>query len=152
MRERILHAEEYLKGLEAIRQVGWYKMLSEYRDGNLSIPKALALIHPEHYDFAQDIVCGVRTFKADPVPSLRKCECHLYWQIICPFSKEREFRIDHIFPYSLGGPTDPDNRMVLCRLHNQMKSNDIHFFPWEQGLPIWFEPLLSRIELRKLID
>ncbi len=149
LKTRILCAEDYLKGLESVRRIGWIDSLLLFKKGELTAPHAMALIHPEHYDYAQEAVCGARTFIDDPAPSLRRCECHLYWQIACPFEGLTDFSADHVFPYSLGGPTEPNNRMVLCRLHNQMKSNDVHFYPWERGQPSWLEPVVRRIELQR---
>jgi hypothetical protein len=52
--------------------------------------------------------------------------------------------IDHLFPYSLGGPTIAVNAIYLCRRHNLGKSVDIHLIPWEEGFP-WVDGILNNL-------
>ena len=36
-----------------------------------------------------------------------------------------EFQADHVIPYAKGGETTLDNAQLLCRYHNQQKSDRV---------------------------
>jgi hypothetical protein len=138
-----------LQALERVLGGGWQEILDDHKAGSASIADSLALIHPLNISGNQAAICGPRQFAADPAYRFQVCQCELYWQLKCEHRESPHLYADHVFPYSLGGPTVPENRMMLCGVHNRMKSNDIHFFPWERGLPVWFASVLTRIEARR---
>jgi hypothetical protein len=135
MEERFNSASKYLKVLEESFVVGWMKF---HQEGLQSLYGKLALIHPGHLgeldlpkhltkEKIQNIVQGPRAF---PENSLEfNCECNLIWGYSCIL--ETTIQKDHLFPYSLGGPTISCNKINLCKYHNMVKSSDIHCFPWE---------------------
>jgi len=44
-----------------------------------------------------------------------------------PYGRDKDsVEFDHFYPYSKGYPTTIDNGVLLCRLHNQEKSNNIY--------------------------
>jgi hypothetical protein len=149
LRERIITGERYLQVLDCVLGGGWQAVLIKYKTGIANIAESLALIHPSNFNGDPMLIYGSRQFVQDPAYRFQVCQCELYWQVKCQYSKGRQLYADHVFPYSLGGPTVPENRMMLCGVHNLMKSNDIHLFPWERGLPVWFPSVLSRIESRR---
>lgn len=51
---------------------------------------------------------------------------------------------DHVWPNSLGGPSVLENRLILCRFHNAMKSNDVAQFDWTRW-PTWLRSYLELI-------
>ena len=56
---------------------------------------------------------------------------------------------DHFWPYSLGGPSKQENRLLLCEYHNGSKSNSILDVFWER-YPIWLNSYLEEIYNLKL--
>lgn len=145
-------ASQYLGYLQDSLQLGW----KAYCDSSSEQPlRMLALLHPEHISnldlpshknvsqITQDVQ-GPRSFPSGI--AAEKCKAHLIWGYNC--SLDGELQQDHLFPYSLGGPTYGGNRITLCRYHNMVKSNDIHCFPWE-GFDTWIAPWLEN-QVRKL--
>jgi len=74
----------------------------------------------------------------------------------CVFNEFPQFRGelegDHIWPYSLGGPTNTRdnlilNRVLLCKHCNRSKSNSISDYHWDNAW--WMEKRLSLIARRK---
>ena len=149
IRQRIFAGEAYLQALECVLDGGWQRTYEEHKAGRTTIAESLALVHPLNIQGDQTGSCGPRQFREDPAHQFQICQCEIYWQVVCERREVQQLFADHVFPYSLGGPTVPENRMMLCGAHNRMKSNDIHLFPWERGLPVWFPSLLSRIESRR---
>lgn len=146
---RIECAKEYLLKLEISLESDWTKLYSRAMKENDLIMK-LALIHPEHFVNAgidekqyKEIVQGKRSFG----PNFRtsNCESELIWGYSCNLNDDIEQ--DHLFPYSLGGKTIPANRVFLCKYHNQVKSSDIHNFPWEnlrERVEPWLDEQLGK--------
>ncbi len=66
----------------------------------------------------------------------------------CEFNNYRQIRekcqADHYWPYSLGGPSIIENRILLCRFHNVAKSNSIVSEFW-RNYPSWLNPYLERL-------
>jgi hypothetical protein len=85
---------------------------------------------------------GENTF--DPLLFTEACESPRLWGYDCPFADAPK-AADHLFPKSLGGPTDTANRLTLCQWHNTAKSMDVHIFPWEEGVPDWVPSLLRTL-------
>lgn len=81
--------------------------------------------------------------RMDAGASVHGCQSEILWGYKCEL--EGEIEVDHLFPYSLGGPSNGSNKLHLCRLHNRLKSSDIHFYPWEKGEPAWLEVVLGKI-------
>jgi hypothetical protein len=74
------------------------------------------LVHPDWYEDLEaegspNSVRGKRTF--GDVTRDADCEAKFVWGYPCPFGDTR-VQIDHLFPYSLGGPTVPGNGVWLC--------------------------------------
>jgi hypothetical protein len=148
MNERTSRTVEYLRALEASCKLGWaaaFNALSEHS----TLYQRLALLHPQHIadssmpthltlDGVQRSLQGPRAFGA----SLggQSCQSSLLWGYECPLNAE--IQQDHLFPYSLGGPTLPLNRIYLCRYHNMVKTSDVHSFPWEHE-DKWIAPWLT---------
>jgi len=60
-----------------------------------------------------------------------KCDSEKFWGTECR-TNCKEMHLDHIFPYSLGGPTARRSNMTpLCASHNMMKSTNIYCYHWE---------------------
>ncbi len=151
MNERYVAAIRYLKAVEESLQLGWSEF---YSLGRTEVSDKLALIHPDHFssldlpkgisiDLIQRKIQGLRKF---PHTSPRICRSDLIWGYRCEFSGD--FQQDHLFPYSLGGPTLASNRVHLCRYHNMVKSSDIHCYPWESTLQYvnpWLDIQIERI-------
>jgi hypothetical protein len=143
--ERIDTCREYLAALKELEDCDWGHEYALHKGGNKSLVEAMALIHPSHYEgrILADDVRGDRTF-----PPLRssagvRCGADVVWGYSC--AETQGFAADHLFPYSLGGPTESTNRVTLCTFHNQLKGNDVHAYPWERGTPGWLDALLDRI-------
>src|SRR5438067_1919935 len=71
---------------------------------------------------AELVTYGERIFS--PLLAPGPCQSHRLWGYVCPFAEEGP-SYDHLFPATLGGPTEASNLLVLCRKHNLMKSMDI---------------------------
>lgn len=116
-----------------------------------NLPKLFSLIHPDFY-FRKNM-----SFKENLVhdPSFTsgilisdKCQSQLYTGNDCIFNSDPYMRgkcqADHKWPNSLGGPSILENRLILCRYHNAMKSNSIYHYNW-QAIPSWVEDYLYSI-------
>jgi hypothetical protein len=135
MKARINSAYCYLKELERSTKVGWLEYFNS--EAKTAFSK-LALLHPDHLhnldlpphrniESIQRSIQGPRTFSS----SIYGCVCQstLVWEYACELTGA--IQQDHLFPYSLGGPTLGANRIYLCQYHNMVKSSDIHCYPWE---------------------
>ena len=138
---------EYIKELQRSLESGWRDCFEEK---DKSITLRLALLHPDHYQRLRDKrapeaatlqreIQGRRQFPREG--SCGKCESELLWGYACPLNSP-QIEQDHLFPYSLGGPTNHKNRIVLCRYHNMVKAADVHRLPWE-GAANRIEPWLD---------
>lgn len=147
MKFRTDSAAQYLKVLKSSLQIGW---VESFKCEHKSEFEQLALLHPYHLadldlprhltvESIQLSVQGTRAFG----PSLAglACQSPLLWDYECELNGE--MHQDHLFPYSLGGPTLRTNRIYLCRYHNMVKSSDIHCYPWE-SFDRWAGPWLPR--------
>lgn len=120
---------------------------------NDTLPLVLSLIHPDFYyrrgESFQDNLNWKK--KSDFTAGIRNtsiCSISKLTKIDCLFNDIPEIRgkveADHIWPNSLGGPSILDNRLLLCRFHNGMKSNDISNFTWDTE-PSWLKKYLYEI-------
>ena len=100
--------------------------------------------HVNHDALIRDIQ-GYRSFKQEN----GKCQSKLIWGYECPIHSLL-CHGDHLFPYSMGGPTISANKLLLCRYHNMVKATDIHLFPWEEkeNRLIWLDSHIKNIANR----
>jgi len=147
LQRRIDTASAYIDAVEQSFQNNWLEQYESYRRGKLSLPEAAALAHAYHYEHLDltSTVRGPRTFAKEVGMEWIKCRAEFIWRYTCGRTLEIGIAADHLFPYSLGGPTLGSNKIYLCALHNQMKSNDVHLYPWEIGEPIWLKDCLEAI-------
>jgi hypothetical protein len=111
-------------------------------DSALELVEAMTLIHPVWLPSAVDkrLIFGERSFG---LTTASRCESHELWQYACDL-RHTSLHADHLFAYSLGGPTWAANRLTLCDVHNGIKGADVHLYPWEAGEPSWLARLLER--------
>ena len=139
MNDRYESASKYLQTLERSLDSGWQVAFSNCGTHGGSLFEKLSLLHPSHLEQlslpsylsggrARTEIQGPRSFA--PGPSRKPCQSSLLWGYECPLDQSAS-QEDHLFPYSLGGPTVGGNRISLCRYHNMVKTCDIHCFPWE---------------------
>ena len=141
-------AHAYLQALARPRWSTWTEGKTMLDEGALTVPEAMALIHPAMWDVVgqRQFVQGDRRFKMGPHQRQGACQAIRVWGYACDLPRDENLQLDHGFPYSLGGPTDPANCLILCALHNAMKGSDVHQFPWELGAPAWLNAVVTRIE------
>jgi hypothetical protein len=147
---RIAHARRYIEALEWSQGVRWPEEYQRYVAGNLEVEEAVALAHPMHYGpNSPERVRGQRSFGGEPGLSARPCGAERLWGYTCPRIHESALAADHLFPYALGGPTLGTNKLYLCSFHNQVKTSDIHLYPWEEGEPPWLAATLKLVHRTK---
>jgi len=150
---RIEVASAYIQAYYASLQSAWDEMYQLYLDDELKLAASLALAHPDHYKELPNSnqIRGQRSFSKDTAHDSINCSCKTIWGYKCSVNIALwGISADHLFPFSLGGPTIGSNKMYLCAMHNQLKGNDVHFYPWEQGEPIWLQDTLFKIhQLRR---
>jgi hypothetical protein len=140
----------YADALATALSEGWTnsyaRWLGQNQVDSMTSPESMVLLHPWHYEGVRGTSDprGNRRFGAEVGQRLR-CDAPTFWGMECAFGYPPV--ADHVFPYSLGGPTVGGNRAVLCQIHNQMKSNDLHVFPWERPTPAWVPDTIERIAL-----
>ena len=140
---RILACEGYLEMLTTTLHGAWnktYQRFLEYPE----LRTGFAIIHPAHYnEIPRFEPRGARIFISQP-GAIEPCSARRIWGYDCRFRASKS-QADHLFPWSLGGPTVGANRVPLCWSHNQMKGSDVHLFPWDEGLPTWLPPMVEAI-------
>lgn len=143
---RVDLGHRYLRALERSLDLGWHEYAGVV-DASGSWVERLALVHPWHYEHAREHteLRGPRQFSPEVRLASRSCEARLLWGYECDLNVSRGLAADHLFPFSLGGPTTAPNKIFLCSLHNTMKANDIHVFPWERGEPEWLELQIEKV-------
>ena len=62
----------------------------------------------------------------------------------CPFA-ESKVRVDHLIPYGLGEPSDPDNAVWLCAFHYRAKGAEFHVLDRSSASARWLARLLERV-------
>lgn len=149
LKNRIERGEEYLLALEKFQSWKWSEILAEYRKRMLTVPEAMVLVHPDYYKDREarvgQSIRGPRSFSAIASQHAADCMANQIWLSACPLKNPDVVHSDHLFPYSLGGPTIAANRLLLCPVHNRSKAGDIHLFPWERGEPSWLTIQVERI-------
>jgi hypothetical protein len=149
---RINACRSYLEALERSFQSNWLASHDLYTARKLSLFDSFALAHPAHYEGldTRGTVRGPRPFGEEVAIGSLQCRSEQFWGYPCSQSGVQHLVADHFFPYSLGGPTVVSNKVYLCKLHNQMKSNDVHLYPWELGEPQWLSACLEAIRRLKV--
>ena len=149
LKYRIEQGEEYLLALEEFQSWKWSEFLAVYRERKLALPQAMVLVHPTFYEDretnAGESIRGPRSFSTTAGQYAAACMADQIWLSACPLESPEDVHSDHLFPYSLGGPTLAQNQLFLCPVHNRSKANDIHLFPWERGEPSWLATQVERI-------
>lgn len=145
---RISWTESYLVALQESLQQSWEweASFALYCRGELTLVRAVALVHPAHYEglAKMEVICGPRNFPGEVGQARMECRAELLWGYRCPLSRPK-IVLDHLFPYALGGPTIAENKLLLCDTHNLMKGSDLHVYPWERGEPSWLKSRLTSI-------
>ena len=149
LKNRLERGEEYLLALEEFQSWGWSEILAEYNEGRLALPQAMVLVHPDFYKEREaevgQSIRGHRSFSTTAGRHVAACMADRIWLSACPLENPEVVHSDHLFPYSLGGPTLAENQLFLCAVHNRSKASDIHLFPWERGEPNWLAIQVDRI-------
>lgn len=142
---------QYVQELGDLLQLSGRDRLKRLLEPETVLMHRLARIHPRVWgvmspaDLGQPDPRGPRRFPAARPSQISSCEasrltpgsvCSLPWS---------ECQLDHVWPYSLGGPTVPGNRAVLCATHNQIKAAFVLLTP--DAPPDWLEPLETRLEM-----
>jgi hypothetical protein len=148
IKDRYLASKNYLISLEASQFWDWEEKYNCYKKKMLTMPEAMVLVHPRFYkDIDTDWEPrGTRSFESIVVTGASKCQSEILWLYKCESSISIVFHGDHLWPRGLGGPTVSSNKAILCDMHNFIKGMDIHNYPWEQGIPDWYEGLLEQIK------
>ncbi len=152
MNQRCLEVSNYLRCLDSSLRIGW---LNTFNRPVKSIHDRFSLLHPWHLseidlpphhsvDSIQKVIQGDRNFRGKLAS--KACTSKYLWGYDCEFNSD--IQKDHLFPYSLGGPTVNGNMLGLCRYHNMVKSSDVHCYPWED-FGVWAEPWLD-LQIDKL--
>lgn len=144
---RVNSGEEYLRTLASSFDTAWSSLYDSYLTNGRSLVLGLSLVHPDHYSHieGQQAVQGPRQFDAEIAQGNARCYADRLWGDNCNVRINGRICGDHLFPYSLGGPSVATNKMLLCPIHNRMKSADIHVYPWELGEPPWLAQILERV-------
>jgi hypothetical protein len=144
--QRIRIGAEYLAALANPIATEWQSGYEKYLSGTLSLPETLTLLHGQWWSHgAHHRIQGRRRYTEAASRTADRCRADLIWGYQCGLRTEGHPEYDHVFPYSLGGPTIAANRIPLCRIHNAVKGADVHLFPWEAGEPAWVADQLKRI-------
>ena len=147
------YTNEFANSLKNNWERDFYKeLLVRYDHPDTEFPLKLILIHPRFYSSNPTRITGNRcdvrgdfNFQTD---SDAICNAKKYWGYSCPIQEPAIHR-DHIFPYSLGGPSVSSNCIWLCEWHNSLRSYDPHVIPDADKEPRWFKDVLAHVK-RKL--
>lgn len=139
--------QRYVSFLSRVSISNWQQYYGQYHQNKLDLAESMALIHPRHYEHMRTTnqIRGDRAFPKEQGMTSIGCSADVIWGYSCSIELTTVVCADHLFPYSLGGPTVSNNKLYLCEFHNQLKGNDIHIYPWERGEPEWLKDLLLRI-------
>lgn len=146
---RVEVAKRYLEEHHKMLDTSWPSLYRKYKKGELSKVQEFSLINPDHFRELVNVrdVLGNRSFNQDLVIESIDCQSRKMWGYDCNVQERSHvgMNADHLFPYSLGGPTLGGNKIYLCSVHNEMKGNDIHLYPWEAPTPEWLQQIISSI-------
>jgi hypothetical protein len=140
-------ARKYFLALRLGQSASWRELYDRYQGGACDLPESLVLLHPMWLEGTgfEPPSRRSRRFTIGASPS-DTCASRLLWGYDCPTGFS-ELQVDHRFPFSLGGPTLPENASYLCGTHNYAKAHDIHVLPWEDP-DIYFSWVAAEIECR----
>lgn len=141
-------ARIFLSTLVKYSKLEWTELYEMYLSGELKLEELMCLVHPVHFRdrVSQNVIQGVRKFASESCLSTMQCQSSKIWGYACESVNDgNQLVADHYYPYSLGGPTTAANKLYLCRFHNELKTCDIHIFPWENGEPSWLRSQIDRI-------
>lgn len=130
---RLNSASRYHSILAKHLHSNWIEVYEDIESSTIcGISEAMVLLHPRWY---QEIGLNSVSDPRGPasfsgLKQKAKCRAKELWGYECPYLGT-EIHVDHTFPYSRGGFTQPENAMYLCREHNLSKSTDLHLIPWE---------------------
>jgi len=154
---RLIDLQKTALGLTPTEQdVVWatgYRAVTDDLAHPRCLPAALALIHPDFYTFKGRSFEGSLPWETNSdfragISRMDQCQAAAYLGVQCIANRFPEIRgkceADHRWPNSLGGPSLRENRILLCRFHNGMKSNDVTRFNWSV-VPSWLRGYLGRI-------
>ena len=138
---------KYLTFLSETKGNVW-RELYDAQDG-LTFPERLVLIHPRWYNpnkKARNCRVRGRRGRVVKLTGREPCESIKFWKYQCPFD-DPDIKIDHVFPWSLGGPSIPSNSAYLCEHHNLLKGPDIHHLELnEENYNFdWFPETLEKV-------
>lgn len=117
----------------------------EQDDSETTLPVFLALIHPDFYYDRLGRDCRLNLSIPHPRTRERmprnvkqnRCRLDVLIGEKCPLQRVgQETVCDHLWPYSLGGPSILDNQLELCDECNRQKSNSPYLFPGN-AIPNW---------------
>jgi hypothetical protein len=149
VKNRIISSKKYLRNVYIKAKKEWDEIYRNYVNNSLSTEEKLAIVHPINYREKLDKseILRKRNFAQEPVSQSMECQSKVIWGYKCDIQNQlsNDIQADHLFPYSLGGPTLPSNKIHLCSEHNYLKGSDVHFFPWEEGEPEWLDGTISNI-------
>lgn len=152
MRQRFSGAFSYLQLVNELEGISVDTWKIRHMDARAlrSLPEALALINPIVAPISRDDwtrCVGPRSFNIVR-PRSTHCASRVVWGYECPQVRVGH-QIDHFWPYSLGGRSVVENGLWLCEIHNRAKSDDVHFYAWEEGrFPSWLSITLAHVESR----
>lgn len=119
-----------------------------------NLPILLALIHPDFYmkgevHLGRDLGWSNNPNFSAGILTTDRCQSHEYTGVPCAFNNHPSIRgkcqADHRWPSSLGGPSTIENRLLLCKYHNSMKSNEISHYSWNH-VPIWLDGYIRKLK------
>lgn len=141
---RLNSAHSFFNQMAVLQSLDWLSEYERLQAINFPVPETMTLLNPRHWNHIapRDAVLGKAQFSNVEL-SDAKCDGIKIWGYECPLDSQA-IHIDHVFPYSLGGPTILENALFLCATHNIAKSADIHLIPWEEGFS-WMPGLLAKI-------
>lgn len=128
---------------------------AEIRPVSEKIAIFLALIHPEFYKNRQG--ANISLDLQPPHPSQRrpipednriyKCQINILLPTaVCPYQNISGQKVlDHLWPYSLGGPSVIANRLELCARCNAQKSASYALYPIENDIPFWLSDRITQL-------
>ena len=108
------------------------------------LPTLLALIHPNftfnkhgYPDRDRDYSASRKTFPNKYTTERCQLSRLLGDHIQCPYHRRTvKCQADHLWPFSLGGPTIETNKLALCGDCNRQKSNSPLLYPGDR-VPRW---------------
>lgn len=135
-----------------------FNLIKDSLDDLNNLPTMLALIHPEfcakngiNFKTNDNLQLIVKANFTDGIRHTDSCQFENISGYKCIYEKIRgreKVQADHFWPNSLGGPSILENRLLLCKYHNSMKSNNISSFKWDV-IPTWLSKQILTISLIK---